>query len=165
MLCGWVCGAWCEPQEVADALNGAPNQGIACNVTPSALHDLDPAALAFHKAAAAAVLAPVPTGEGAGATYFADANAGSDSNPGTQSAPFQTVGKGVAACRSPGAAPCVLYLRAGTYYQPQTIQLSVADSGLTISGVVLVAVLVVGGWVGRSVGRRGRNPKSPLWFG
>jgi hypothetical protein len=123
------------PQEVADALNGAPNQGVPCNVTPSALHDLDPTALAFHKQAAASVLAPVPTGEGAGATYFADANAGSDSNPGTQSAPFQTVGKGVAACRSPGSSPCVLYLRAGTYYQSQTIQLGVVDSGLTISGV------------------------------
>ncbi len=125
----------CPDQEVADALNGAPNQGIACNVTPAAsVAELDPRALAFHASAAAAVLAPVPTGEGAGATFYADASAGSDSNPGTQASPFQTVGKGVAACRSPGASPCVLYLRAGKYYQTQTVQLGVVDSGLTISG-------------------------------
>ena len=81
---------WLARQEVADALNGAPNQGIPCNVTPSAAVGGDPSALHF---AAAGVLKHVIVGGGAGATFYADASKGSDSNPGTITAPFQTIGK------------------------------------------------------------------------
>jgi hypothetical protein len=67
-------------QELADALNGAPNQGPQCVVAPTS-------------SSAAAAWPPVfeePTG---GSSFYIDAIVGSDSNPGTQSAPLKTIEK------------------------------------------------------------------------
>jgi hypothetical protein len=50
----------------------------------------NPSALHF---AAASVLRTVPVATAGGATFYADAGAGADSNPGTITAPFQTIAK------------------------------------------------------------------------
>ena len=50
----------------------------------------------------------------------------------------------MSACRAPGFSPCTVYLRAGTYYQSETVALGVQDSGLTIAGA---AGCGCGGWL------------------
>jgi hypothetical protein len=74
-------------EDVAAALNAAPPVGPACNVTPS--YD-QPAGLAPLSPVAAALAAAA---KAPGATFYADPVSGSDSNPGTITAPFATIGK------------------------------------------------------------------------
>ena len=78
------------------------------------------------------------------ATYFADAVHGSDSNPGTQAAPFATIGRAVAASRS-GPRPPQIVLRNGTFYLPSTIELGAADSGLSITAFPSESPVLSGG--------------------
>ena len=79
----------------------------------------------------------VPVGVAA-AVFFADPVRGDDGAPGTEAAPFRTLGRGLAATRgvTPGA-PAQLVLRAGTFALAagggQAVELTPADSGLTVS--------------------------------
>ena len=57
---------------------------------------------------------------------------GSDAADGSLAAPFASLARGLEASRA-GAAPALLYLRAGTYFQPSPLLLTAEDSGLTIS--------------------------------
>lgn len=68
----------------------------------------------------------------AAATYYADPVHGSDSNAGTLSSPFLTVGRALAASRA-GPAPASIVLRGGTFFVPETLELLPADSGLSIA--------------------------------
>ena len=61
-----------------------------------------------------------------------DPEKGSDSNSGSESAPFRTIQHGVDATRSAGGSERMLVLRGGLYSLPGTIELSGQDSGLVI---------------------------------
>lgn len=89
-----------------------------------------PAAPADSAAARASIRSREP--RAFAATYYADPVKGSDANPGTQGAPFKTLGRAVTASRA-GPRPPQILLRAGTFYLPAAITLSAADSGLTIA--------------------------------
>lgn len=134
---------------MADALNGAV-EAQNCSVAPSAAL-LQPSRPVLPPAAANLL--------------YVDATAGSDANPGTITAPLQTIGKvgdgrcvavllfeWVYACypvcvivrlfRLPAqavsvsrglSAPKTIFLRAGTFYLPDTILLGPSDNGLAIS--------------------------------
>jgi hypothetical protein len=68
-----------------------------------------------------------------GATYYyADAQHGSDSNAGTIDAPFLTVSRAVSASRA-GPSPATIILRQGTFFLPSTLELTPADSRLSMS--------------------------------
>lgn len=116
-------------QDIADALNGSPEFGsYNCDVTPAALN----------RSLVVRRVAPVPVVY-AGASWFVDAIAGSDSNNGSLASPFRSIARALKASRTvtPGTARAVI-LRAGTYYLAApdqggaTIVLGAADSGLTI---------------------------------
>jgi hypothetical protein len=72
-----------------------------------------------------------PLGAAGGALYV-DGVAGSDSNSGSIDAPLRTAAAGLARSRAL-ARPATLFLRAATYYLDSTLELSAADSGLTIA--------------------------------
>jgi hypothetical protein len=94
------------------------------------------------------VCAPNTVAPSAGA-FYADPVNGDDGNAGTQASPFRTIGRGLQATRAvTPAAPAQLVLRAGTFWLAAaggTLQLSPADSGLTISAFPGEAPVVSGG--------------------
>lgn len=105
-------------QELADALNGA-REAQGCNVTVGK-HD-------YAKTRVGNFSSPQ-----AGSTFYVDSTRGSDSNPGTQSAPFKTIEMGITSAKSAGYGSTVV-LRKGIYYLVSTIDLTSKDSsGLTI---------------------------------
>ena len=118
---------WADPSLVADALR----LQIDCNATRPA-----PAPRAFTSAALPSASA---------ATFFADAAAGSDNNPGTQAAPFATIGRALAATRAAAAPPASIVLRAGTFFLPATLELGPQDSGLTIAAYPGESPVISGG--------------------
>ena len=72
---------------------------------------------------------------GVGLEYFLDALDGSDSNPGTSLLPFQSLPRGVSACRAelPSSLNCTLWLNdAAPFVLTETLILGAADSGLAI---------------------------------
>ena len=103
-------------QEMADALSGDPLMGAGCRVEPGAA------------GSATAATAATPT---AGPRVYADAVKGSDAAAGTEAAPFQTVERAVDAIRA-GKVGGSVALRAGVFRMNRTLELSAADSGLTI---------------------------------
>ena len=111
-------------QEIADALNGSPEKTAGCNVTV-------PASLLASRAALPR-FRPYPLPSSAASTFYVSPT-GSDSAAGTQAAPFKTVARALAATRASGAGPNAIVLRAGTHYLAATLQLTGADSGLTMS--------------------------------
>lgn len=85
---------------------------------------------------------------GASVEVFADPVHGSDSNAGTISSPVATVSKAVSIARSkaPGAAnPAAVYLREGTFYPQETLELTPEDSGLTIQNYNGEKAVISGG--------------------
>jgi hypothetical protein len=71
----------------------------------------------------------------AGTTFYVDAAKGSDSSgSGKISTPFATIERAMGALR-PAPPPRTLILRAGVHYLKETLALTPADSGLTISGM------------------------------
>lgn len=106
-------------QELADALNGTPEKAPSCTVQAGGLGVAGGSR--FRHGAIAQY----------GETIYVDATNGSDRNPGTISAPVQTIDAALRLSRqSPGADTIVL--RQGTYYQSNTVVLTAADSGLTV---------------------------------
>ena len=95
-------------------------------------------------------------------TIFVDGRNGSDDNPGSDARPLKTVQRGIALTRSRGTtvvAPCLI-VRAGVYFfgeeksrtfghvkdsQLGALQLSAADSGLTITAAPAETVIFSGG--------------------
>ena len=77
------------------------------------------------------LLHAAPRAPAAGGQTFFVSLAGSDANPGTQAAPFRTLGAAVAASRATPGWDTIL-LRGGTYYSQPTTSLTAADAGLTI---------------------------------
>eukprot|EP01060_Flectonema_neradi_P033223 TRINITY_DN550_c0_g1_i1.p1 TRINITY_DN550_c0_g1~~TRINITY_DN550_c0_g1_i1.p1 ORF type:complete len:848 (+),score=215.29 TRINITY_DN550_c0_g1_i1:43-2586(+) len=73
---------------------------------------------------------PWPSFSTPSAAFYVDYEKGSDSNDGSQSRPFKTVGKAVTASRS--SSTKTILLRKGIHFLPDTINLSQEDSGLTI---------------------------------
>jgi hypothetical protein len=72
---------------------------------------------------------------GGGLEYCLNALDGSDSNPGTSALPFQSLPRGVAACRValPSSLNCTLLLNdAAPFILTETLLLGAADSGLAI---------------------------------
>jgi len=114
-------------QEVADALNGSP-EAQGCSVAPTA-----------------ALLKPTPRPVTplAPNSIFVDAVQGSDSNPGTITAPLKTIGKAVTLSETSGSKSIVL--RAGTFYLPETIQLGPQDSSLSFTAYNGEEVWISGG--------------------
>jgi len=102
-------------QELADALNGAP-EAQKCTVTV-------PKGSPFKSPAF-----PIPS---AGVTVYVDAVHGQDSQSGTKESPFKTIPRALQATRSAGT-PSVIILRQGTFYLSSTITLTPQDNGLTI---------------------------------
>ena len=73
---------------------------------------------------------PIPSGPG---VFFVDPS-GDDTHAGTESAPFATVGRAVAATRSATAGPKAVVLRKGTHFLgTESVKLTAADSGLLIT--------------------------------
>jgi hypothetical protein len=113
-----------------DSLSGDPLMGTGCIVSA-------PATRPARRPRTRARRAP-----GAGATpgngdaiFFADADKGDDANDGSLGAPFLTVARALAAVRAAaaGSGGGVINLRGGgTFYLPEALVLSAADSGLTI---------------------------------
>lgn len=103
-------------QEVADALTGSA-RAKNCTITPNAYEQ---------------VPLPVKTPQAGVPEWFVDAVSGSDTNPGTLQSPVKTIEKGVQLARGLTGAR-TLFLRAGTFYLSDPIQLGVQDSDLTIA--------------------------------
>jgi hypothetical protein len=80
-----------------------------------------------------------------GVCIFVDATKGSDSNPGTESAPLRTIPAAINATRSSGSPSPTIVLRNGTFYINSTITLTPADSGLTIAAYEGEAPVLSGG--------------------
>jgi hypothetical protein len=73
------------------------------------------------------------------ASYFV-APSGSDSNPGTRTRPFATLQRAQQAARQEaGHEPVTVFLRGGTYYLPDTLKFTAADSGTEAAPVVYQA--------------------------
>ena len=86
---------------------------------------------------------PAPIVAGA---YFADAINGDDGAAGTQAAPFRSLARGLQATRTiTPAAPAQLVLRAGTFYISAAVELTAADSGLTLSAFPGESPVISGG--------------------
>ena len=118
-------------QEIADALNGA-EEAQNCSVSFHRRVPLLPKPPSF----------PLPHA----ATYFVDANKGSDSNTGSMGDPFKTIPRALVASRiSPSAATIIL--RGGVFYLTDTVMLDAKDSGLTIQNFPGEEVTVSGGKV------------------
>lgn len=110
---------WADPTLVFDALR----LSIDCNATR-------PTSSSSYFSAAPFKLKPTTTGS----VFYADAVNGDDSNAGTLSSPFLTIARGLAATRGAGTGSNQLILRAGgVFVLNETIELTPADSGLTIS--------------------------------
>ena len=105
-------------QQVADALNGA-QEAQNCSVKVDIPDDGGWKPPSF----------PLPSSTAA--MFYVDANKGSDSNSGTESAPFKTIEKALAAARSAGHSSTII-LRQGIFYLTETIKFGSHDNGLTI---------------------------------
>ena len=82
------------------------------------------------------VLTALAMASAAQAVSLVVAPAGNDSNPGTLEKPFATLQRAQLAARKvEGREPVTISLRAGTYYLPETLLLSAADSGSTAAPV------------------------------
>ena len=127
---------WADPALAADALRLA----IDCNASSPA------AAATSSTTISAAPNAIAPAAD----AFYADAVNGDDGNAGTQAAPFRTIARGLQATRAiTPAAPAQLVLRAGTFWLASsggTLELTPADSQLTISAFPGEAPVVSGGW-------------------
>lgn len=125
-------------QELADALNGA-QEAKNCNVSarvPAGASLAGPSPPSF------------PPPKDTAATYYVDANKGSDAhNSGSEDSPFQTISKAVTTARSSGSASAVIMLRAGTFYLTETLELTDKDSGLTIQNYPKEEVVISGGQI------------------
>ncbi len=87
------------------------------------------------------VAAPRPLADGP--VYFVDATNGSDSNPGTQPAPFQSIQHGISVLK-PGDTLC---LRGGTYYERLSVTLTgETDRPITIRAYPNELVVIDGGY-------------------
>ena len=80
----------------------------------------------------------------ASAVFFADAVHGSDGNDGSAAAPFATVLRALRASRSV-PPPTTVVLRDGTFYVPEALVLTAADSGLTITAIAGETPILSGG--------------------
>lgn len=127
-------------QQLADALNGA-QEAQNCNVSVDHIPDDNPDRSKF----------PVYDLPRAGSMFYVDATHGKDSNPGTESAPFQTIAHAVEAARS-ASSPKTIVLRSGTFYLTDTIQLGAKDSDLTFQN-----------YNGEEVWVSGAKPITPQW--
>ena len=80
-------------------------------------------------------------------TVYVDGSKGSDSNPGTLGEPVKTVAQGVRLCslRSVAGQQGIVYLRAGTYFLWETINLGPSDSNLVISSYQEEKAIISGG--------------------
>lgn len=79
-------------------------------------------------------------------SFYVDAAKGSDSNSGSASSPFQTIERGVTACRGVSGS-CSVVLREGTFYLTSPLMLTKEDSGLTIMNAPGDDVWLSGGTV------------------
>jgi len=104
--------------------------GVTCNKTA-------PRATASSAATSSTTTPPsarAPVNAAPQNTLYVSASTGSDSNKGTQSNPLKTLTAAVLASRSLGT-PKAIMLAAGTYYEGKTVELTAADSDLTIAAV------------------------------
>eukprot|EP01116_Phalansterium_solitarium_P015500 TRINITY_DN3430_c0_g1_i14.p1 TRINITY_DN3430_c0_g1~~TRINITY_DN3430_c0_g1_i14.p1 ORF type:complete len:713 (-),score=258.61 TRINITY_DN3430_c0_g1_i14:400-2538(-) len=109
--------------QLAAALNGTPEKPPGCTVEPAVSMGVAGGSRFRH----AALAAPGP----GSVMLFVDAVHGSDSNDGSIDSPLLTIDAALAASRkSPGYDSIVL--RAGTFYQKDTLVLGAEDTGLTI---------------------------------
>ena len=72
---------------------------------------------------------PIPA---SGTVVYADSVNGKDSNAGSMAAPFETIGAALAATRKAKGGGATIVLRKGVYTGEQALNLTAADSGLTI---------------------------------
>lgn len=116
------------PSAVFDALE----LGVYCGLARPHDRGYDSA-----RGASASHATRLPRSGNSAASFYVDAAKGNDSNSGTESAPFQTIGRGVAACRAArgrsSGSPCSVLLRdSAPFYLSATLALGPADSGLSI---------------------------------
>ena len=110
----------------------------------AAADDRDAAAAATSAAAAAAAAPPARAG---GSTLYVDAGAGSDANSGSEDAPLRHLAFAVAAARGL-PAPATIVLRGGPPHRlNETLELTAADSGLSIVAFPGERPVVSGGYL------------------
>jgi hypothetical protein len=118
-------------QQIADALNGA-QEAQNCNVSVDDIpEDKGYTAPAFHVDLTA------------GSTFYVDTNIGSDSNIGSITSPFKTIGKAIES----SSTGSTIILRRGTFYLTDTLTLGSKQSGLTIQNYPNEEVWISGGKV------------------
>lgn len=86
-----------------------------------------------------------PSEMGTDAVKIYVATNGSDTNPGTLDDPVQTLRKAVEIYRSNSGSGGVIYVRGGTYYLTETLELGPPDSNLIITGYKDEKVVISGG--------------------
>ena len=79
------------------------------------------------------------------ASTFYVSPSGSDAGAGTQSAPFATIPRALAAARAAGAPPSTIVLRGGTHRLSAPVELGAGDSGLTLQAFPSERPVVSGG--------------------
>ena len=107
---------------------------------------------------------PIPT-KGDSLQVYADSANGDDSNPGTLSQPVRTVQRAVELTRGvPTGTAKWIYLRAGTFYLPDTIRLGQEDSFLTLSSYQGEEATISGGKEYVFTWKQYRKEMGPLLF-
>jgi hypothetical protein len=112
-------------QQMADALDGTPEKPADCHVT------VPPALLRERAALGRFGVFPL-SAEAAAAAVYVSYKGGSDAGgDGSEAAPFKTVARALQATRAGGAGGTIV-LREGTHFLAAQLDLTAADSGLTI---------------------------------
>jgi len=95
--------------------------------------------------------------------YYVDAAAGSDSNPGTEGAPFQHIPYAVTVARGAPVKPATILLRGGVYRLTATLTLGSADSGLTIASYPGEQAVLTSGYALTGLQWTAYNVTGPVW--
>jgi len=124
--------------QLADALAaGDQSHGADCDIY-GALARHAPAGSSTAPRMAPPPLPPPPPPPPArdGATIFVSPSGSDAAGDGSQDSPFATPARALQASRAaPAGGPNTIVLRGGTYFVPQTLVLTPADSGLTLQGM------------------------------
>ena len=121
--------------QLADALAaGDQSHGADCDVY-GALARHAPAGSGAAPRMAPPPLPPPPPARD-GATIFVSPSGSDAAGDGSQDSPFATPARALQASRAaPAGGPNTIVLRGGTYFVPQALVLTPADSGLTLQGM------------------------------
>jgi hypothetical protein len=156
-------------QDIADALNGAPQYGsYDCGVVPLPIPNASLASLADQgrlPVYAGPLSRPAPPAISS-SSFYIDPVGGDDGAAGTEASPFRTLYRGLAASRSAASPPSTLVLRStGLHFLSQgPLVLTPQDSGLTVTSYPGEKAWVTGGTsLDNLVWTQARSSSLNLW--